>query len=600
MTQHIKYILSALIIVSCSGLKDTDSELPKVITLEASSVTRSTAILNGETSGGESNMITRGVCFSTSEHVSFTDKNISVTKGSGRFSVMTHELKPLTTYYIRAFSVLKDGKIIYGDILNFTTKDFELASLKMSEATDVLSKEATVQATIVHEGDYPVNSYGFVYSTKSDVTLDSDEAYSQRATKEGELISATLTGLEIGTRYYVKAYAQTSYGTAYSDEYSFKTSDKIPAELEDISIIENTVLNIKIRSAIADPHGTVNEFGFCWSTENPAPNRDDQTINLTGQAFEHTISGFAPNTRLYIRAYAVNEAGINYSKVLDTRIKTYDCHGMMVTVVPPEMFYLGWLGDPADTQNQGVYSSANDGLLKDFLAQNTTYGSYSTVKGLAPFRIAATEVTYEDYVDFLNIYGSTKVKDGEYAGKDLFFTECLQMIYDEDTGLWSIPAELAKHPAVGITWYGANEFCTFYGGFLPNEPQWENAARGNIYSNDPAVPMYRYSGSNDINEVAVYNQSTTNEVMSRKPNQLGIYDMSGNAEEWTRSPWVRSYPKNWTDSKPTENMVARGCRSQRGVLVLFQPCSRAAYQTDVYSVNKHNYIGFRFCDANVE
>lgn len=73
---------------------------------------------------------------------------------------------------------------------------------------------------------------------------------------------------------------------------------------------------------------------------------------------------------------------------------------------------------------------------------------------------------------------------------------------------------------------------------LPTEAEWEIAARGGNESMG-----YKYAGGNDINEVAWYrgnSSSKTHPVATKAPNELGLYDMSGNVFEWC-SDWYDSY-----------------------------------------------------------
>lgn len=87
---------------------------------------------------------------------------------------------------------------------------------------------------------------------------------------------------------------------------------------------------------------------------------------------------------------------------------------------------------------------------------------------------------------------------------------------------------------------------------LPTEVEWEYAARGGNQSLN-----YTYSGSNNIGEVAWYTNnsgSMTHPVAQKLPNELGIYDMSGNVWEWCQDYYSSSY----SDPRNSSNRVDRG------------------------------------------
>ena len=99
-------------------------------------------------------------------------------------------------------------------------------------------------------------------------------------------------------------------------------------------------------------------------------------------------------------------------------------------------------------------------------------------------------------------------------------------------------------PVTDISWNTAQEFISKLNSLtgknyrLPTEAEWEYAARGGNKSKG-----FEYSGSNDIDDVAWYwgnSDGNINPVGTKQPNELGIYDMSGNVWEMCYD-WFDSY-----------------------------------------------------------
>ena len=118
----------------------------------------------------------------------------------------------------------------------------------------------------------------------------------------------------------------------------------------------------------------------------------------------------------------------------------------------------------------------------------------------------------------------------------------------------NLPVEL-------VSWNDAQEFIkrlnekTNKNYRLPTEAEWEYAARGGSQSR-----KYKYSGSNNIDEVAWYkgnSGSRTHPVGMKKANELGIYDMSGNVWEWVNG-WYGKYSSSPQTNPQGSYRVIRG------------------------------------------
>jgi formylglycine-generating enzyme required for sulfatase activity len=84
---------------------------------------------------------------------------------------------------------------------------------------------------------------------------------------------------------------------------------------------------------------------------------------------------------------------------------------------------------------------------------------------------------------------------------------------------------------------------------LPSETEWEYAARGGPHWKN----NFLYSGSNDIDSVAWYDRKWgdhTHDVAEKAPNQLGLFDMSGNVWEWCHDTHTPDITKIPTDGRP--------------------------------------------------
>ena len=162
-----------------------------------------------------------------------------------------------------------------------------------------------------------------------------------------------------------------------------------------------------------------------------------------------------------------------------------------------------------------------------------------------------------------------------YIGK----TEVTQALWIAVMGGNPSEFEGANKPVDNVTWDACQTFVKKLSAAtgkkfrLPTEAEWEFAARGGNNSKH-----YQYSGGHYALDVAWYNKNsggTTHEVATKQPNELGIYDMSGNVWEWC-SDWKGDYSSSvqYNPTGPASGSIrvtrggswnygARRCRSSR-------------------------------------
>ena len=126
---------------------------------------------------------------------------------------------------------------------------------------------------------------------------------------------------------------------------------------------------------------------------------------------------------------------------------------------------------------------------------------------------------------------------------------------------------------------------------LPTEAEWEFAARGGIKSKG-----YKYSGSNTLGDVAWYGDNSVNkthDVGTKNPNELGLYDMSGNVWEWCND-WWRYYSSS-PSNNPTGPSSGTDRVSRGGSWLNDASYCRSSNRNYGTPGNRDHNLGLRLC-----
>ena len=385
--------------------------------------------------------------------------------------------------------------IIAATMMLFGCKKYiDLSAMKVEITNEEFVVTTSTTATLRADYSWP----GKVVSIAIEVSEDGGfaNAMSFEASVSGNSLTFTATGLKAETKYYYRIITDTGSVTFESETRTFKTTEYIFPTVTTSEVNNITSTTAECGGVVTEGDFTVTARGVCWSTADNPTVADSHTVDGGGAgSFTSNITGLTENTTYYVRAYATSSAGTAYGET-----RTFKPNlSLTVNGVSFEMVYVeGGSFDMGATSEQGSDADSDEKPVHS--------------------------VTLSDY----------------YIGK----CEVTQELWEAVMGSNPSHFKGAQNPVERVHWYDCQEFVIRLNSLtgrtfrLPTEAEWEYAARGGNKSRH-----YKYSGSDNIDEVAWYDGnsgSSTHAVGTKSPNELGIYDMSGNVLEWC-SDWYGSY-----------------------------------------------------------
>ena len=291
---------------------DNSDLLPKLTTSAATSITSVSAISGGTiTADGGYSIISKGVFWGTSPNPTISDSSTDNGSGASSFTSNLASLSPATTYYYRAYATNSIGT---GYGMTFTLTTPTLSSLSTTAVSAITSTTANSGGTITDNGGSTITVSGIVWGTTTNPTTATNTGSTTNGATTGSF-SSNLTGLAPATTYYVRAYATNAAGTAYGNEVTFTTTATI-ASISTTAASAITSTTATSGGAItANGGSTITVSGIVWgTTTNPttATNTGSTTNGATTGSFTSNLTGLAPATTYYVRAYATNAIGTAY------------------------------------------------------------------------------------------------------------------------------------------------------------------------------------------------------------------------------------------------------------------------------------------------
>lgn len=318
--------------------------LSTVATAPVTEITFTTATSGGSISdSGGGKISERGICWNTAPNPTIENNKVAGGSGTGSFSSRIRDLRPGTSYYVRAYAINEAG-IEYGNQQEFKTLSLTFGLVSTGGVSGITSSAVTVAGNVTSAGGGTVSARGICWSTSQNPTIENP-----RTSEPPGLgaFNSRITGLTPSTTYFARAYVVNELGAAYGEQVQFTTQspddngngggngggngngnggddddDDDDADGNDDDndgggffgvIAVNTAPITNVDNNSARGGGTVEssvlpvlERGLCWSTNQNPTIRDARSRDGSGNGtFTSELKGLKKESTYFVRAYAI-------------------------------------------------------------------------------------------------------------------------------------------------------------------------------------------------------------------------------------------------------------------------------------------------------
>ena len=187
----------------------------------------------------------------------------------------------------------------------------DMPTVTTTAISSITTTTAASGGNVTSDGGAEVTARGVCWGLATNPLVTGSKTSDTKGTGS---FTSSITGLTANTKYYVRAYATNSEGTAYGNELSFTSALVVGATLTTTAVTGITATGAASGGNItADGGAAITARGVCWATTANPTTANSKTSDGTGTGtFTSTIAGLTAGTIYHVRAYATNTSGTNY------------------------------------------------------------------------------------------------------------------------------------------------------------------------------------------------------------------------------------------------------------------------------------------------